>query len=173
MAENNKTLNPTGVDTDVHAHTHEHVHEHVHTHDGEEHSHVHTHVHSHEHDHTGSPEHEHEHEGHEHEAHDHSHHEHSHGHGKHSHTHSPEEIKSIVNRLSRAIGHLESVKNMVINGRDCSEVLVQLSAVRSALNNTGLLILQEHINHCIVEAVQENDQESIAELNKAIMKYFR
>ena len=38
MAENNKTLNPTGVDTDVHAHTHEHVHEHVHTHDGEEHS---------------------------------------------------------------------------------------------------------------------------------------
>ncbi len=173
MEEQDKTLCPAVENESGHTHSHEHIHEHVHTHDGEEHSHVHSHVHSHEHDHAGSNAHDHEHPGHEHEDHTHEHHDHTHGHGKHSHTHSPEEIKSIVNRLSRAIGHLESVKNMVINGRDCSEVLVQLSAVRSALNNTGLLILQEHINHCIVEAVQENDQESIAELNKAIMKYFR
>ena len=173
MEEQDKTLYPAVENESGHTHSHEHIHEHVHTHDGEEHSHVHSHVHSHEHDHAGSNAHDHEHPDHEHEDHTHEHHDHTHGHGKHSHTHSPEEIKSIVNRLSRAIGHLESVKNMVINGRDCSEVLVQLSAVRSALNNTGLLILQEHINHCIVEAVQENDQESIAELNKAIMKYFR
>ena len=106
-------------------------------------------------------------------VHEHSHSGHSHSHGAHSHTHSPDEIKAIINRLSRAIGHLESVKNMVADGRDCSEVLVQLSAVRSALNNTGLLILQSHINHCIVDAVQEGDMDAVIDLNNAIQRYFK
>ena len=71
---------------------------------------------------------------------------HSHGHG-HAHTHT--QTKAVVNRLARAIGHLESVKRMVEDGRDCSEVLVQLAAVRSALNNTAKIILKDHIEHCI------------------------
>lgn len=71
---------------------------------------------------------------------------HSHEHG-HAHTHT--QTKAVVNRLARAIGHLESVKRMVEDGRDCSEVLVQLAAVRSALNNTAKIILKDHIEHCI------------------------
>lgn len=105
--------------------------------------------------------------------HDHDHpHTHDHDH-EHGHSHSPEEIKAVANRLSRAIGHLESVKQMVLDGRDCSEVLVQLSAVRSALNRAGLLILQSHIEHCLVDAVQHNDTDSIAELNEAIARYLK
>ena len=50
----------------------------------------------------------------------------------HKHHHDPEKMKAIVNRLSKAIGHLESVKRMVEDDRDCSEVLVQLAAVRDA-----------------------------------------
>ena len=123
--------------------------------------HEHTHTHEHEHTHTHEHEHHHDHE---------HHHGHSHGHG---HTHDPAEVKSIVNRLSRAIGHLESVKNMVSEGRDCAEVLVQLSAVRSAINNTGILILQSHINHCIIDAVQEGDMNAVVDLNNAIMRYFK
>ena len=99
-------------------------------------------------------------------------HSHTHDH-EHGHTHSPEEIRAVANRLSRAIGHLESVKQMVLDGRDCSEVLIQLSAVRSALNKAGLLILQSHIEHCIVDAVQHDDTESIAELNEAIARYLK
>jgi len=107
--------------------------------------------------------------------HDHPHtHSHTHGHDhEHGHSHSPEEIKAVANRLSRAIGHLESVKQMVLDGRDCSEVLVQLSAVRSALNRAGLIILQSHIEHCLVDAVQHNDTDSIAELNEAIARYLK
>lgn len=118
--------------------------------------------------------HEHTHDHHTHD-HDHGHdHEHTHSHGHdHGHTHDPSEVKSIINRLSRAIGHLESVKNMVAEGRDCSEVLVQLSAVRSAINNTGILILQSHINHCIIDAVQEGDMDAVVDLNNAIMRYFK
>lgn len=105
-------------------------------------------------------------------AHDHSH-EHTHGHGEHGHTHTPEETKAVVNRLARAIGHLEHVKKMVEDGRDCTEVLVQLSAVKSALNSTGVLILQSHIEHCIVDAAKSGDMEAVAELNKAISRYIK
>lgn len=103
-------------------------------------------------------------------------HEHNHGHTHehhHAHTHDPSEVKAIVNRLARAIGHLESVKHMVEDGRDCSEVLVQLAAVRAALNNTGKEILKQHISHCIVEAVEEGDTEAIEELNQAIDKFMK
>ena len=55
----------------------------------------------------------------------------------HEHKHSHTQTKAVLNRLSRAIGHLESVRKMVEDGRDCTEVLVQLAAVRSALNNTA------------------------------------
>ena len=84
------------------------------------------------------------------------------------HKHNEQSKKAIVNRLSRAIGHLESVKQIVINDEYCSKVLIQLSAVQSALKNTGKVILKDHIDHCIVEAVKENDDETIEELKKAI-----
>jgi len=92
---------------------------------------------------------------------------------QHSHTHTHENTKAVLNRLSRAIGHLESVKRMVEDGRDCSEVLVQLSAVKSALNNTGKIILQDHIKHCLVDAVQTGDMQEIEELNKAIDQFMK
>ena len=86
----------------------------------------------------------------------------------HTHTHSHEHTKAVLNRLSRAIGHLESIKKMVENGRDCSEVLIQLSAVKAAINNTGKVILQDHIQHCLVDAIESGDMKEIEELNKAI-----
>lgn len=69
------------------------------------------------------------------------------------HAHAHAQTKVVIDRLSRAIGHLQAVKRMVERGQDCSEVLIQLSAVRSAINNTGKIILQDHIEHCLVAAV--------------------
>ena len=79
-----------------------------------------------------------------------------------------EHTKAVLNRMSRAIGHMNAVKRMIEEGRDCSEVLVQLSAVRSEITNVSKVILQDHIDHCIVEAVQQNDQEAIESLKGAI-----
>lgn len=105
--------------------------------------------------------------------HDHDHdHGHDHGHG-HTHTHTHEHTKAVLNRLSRAIGHLQSVRNMVEEGRDCSEVLIQIAAVRSAIDNTGKLILQDHLKHCIVDAAAEGDQQAIDDLCQAIDKYMK
>ena len=78
------------------------------------------------------------------------------------------DTKQVLNRLSRAIGHLEAVKKMVEEGQDCSRVLIQLAAVKSALNNTGKIILKAHINHCIVEAVETGDKKALEDLSAAI-----
>ena len=101
---------------------------------------------------------------------------HSHVYGTHNHihhVHSQKEKKAVINRLSKAIGHLEAVKRMVEMDEDCSKVLIQLAAVRSAINNTGKVVLKNHINHCIVEAVEQNDHEVIEMLNEAIDKFIK
>ena len=97
----------------------------------------------------------------------------THTHGEHGHHHSHAQTKAVLNRLSRAIGHLESIKRMVEDGRDCSEVLIQLSAVKSAINNTGKIILQDHIEHCIVDAVEHGDKDAIKELEHAIDRFMK
>ena len=121
----------------------------MHSHDG--HSHDHDHVHDHEHDHG---------------------HVHSHEHG-HSHGHIHENQKAVINRLSRALGHLEKVRQMVENGEDCAEVLVQLAAVRSALDNAGKVILKDHLRHCIVGAVEDGNDDAIEDIFTAIDKFMK
>jgi len=83
------------------------------------------------------------------------------------------EKKAVLNRMAKAIGHMESIKRMIEDDRDCSEVLVQLSAVKAAINNTGKIILQDHISHCIVHAAQDGDWGAVEELNKAIDRFIR
>lgn len=97
-------------------------------------------------------------------------HPHSHNHG---HTHSHTHTKAVINRLSRAIGHLERVRRMVEDGQDCTEVLIQLAAVRSALTNTGKVILKDHIDHCIVDAVEEGNLQAIDDLERAIDQFMK
>lgn len=87
--------------------------------------------------------------------------------------HKHENTKAVINRLSRAIGHLQSVKKMVEDGRDCSEILIQIAAVRNAINNTGKIILQDHINHCVVKAIEEDDKKTLEDLNRAIDQFMK
>ena len=91
----------------------------------------------------------------------------------HRHPHSHTQPRAVVNRLARAIGHLERVKAMVEEGRDCSEVLVQLAAVRSAINNTGKVILKDHLEHCVADALEARDRTAIDELNRAIEQFVK
>lgn len=70
-------------------------------------------------------------------------------------------------------GHLEAVKKMVEEGQDCSQVLIQLAAVKSALNNTGKIILKDHINHCILEAVETGDKKALEDLSAAIDQFMK
>jgi DNA-binding FrmR family transcriptional regulator len=87
--------------------------------------------------------------------------------------HRHEHTKAVIHRLSRVTGHLEAVKKMVEEGRDCSQILVQLSAVRSAINQIGRIILQDHIDHCVVDAVKSGDPKVLEDLNDAIAKFLK
>ena len=89
------------------------------------------------------------------------------------HKHQHQNTQAVLNRLSRASGHLESVKRMIEEGKDCSEVLIQLSAVIAALNNTGKVILKDHMENCIVDAVECGDKQAIENLNKAIDSFMK
>ena len=100
------------------------------------------------------------------------HHNH-HAHGTHGHQHSHTQTKAVLNRMARLIGHLESIKHMIEDGRDCSEVLVQLSAVDSAIKGVSRIILKDHLEHCIVDAVRDNDQQALEQLNRAIDRFIK
>ncbi|MBP8639438.1 MAG: metal-sensing transcriptional repressor [Oscillospiraceae bacterium] len=99
-------------------------------------------------------------------------HEHEHEHGS-AHPHVHTNKKAVHDRLSKANGHLESVIRMIDTDRDCAEVLVQLAAVRSAINNAGKVLLQDHITECITEAVANDDKQKLVDLNKAIEQFMK
>ena len=92
---------------------------------------------------------------------------------EHNHSHTHTQTKAVLNRMARLIGHLESTKKMIEDGRDCSEVLIQLAAVDAALRAVGRIILKDHIEHCIVDAIKEGDEHAIEELNKAIDQFLK
>lgn len=87
--------------------------------------------------------------------------------------HHHENSQAIIHRLSRAIGHLEAIKKMIAEDRDCSEVLVQIAAVKSAINNAGKELLKEHINHCVVDAALHGDQKVLEDLSAAIDQFMK
>ncbi|RFP62223.1 MAG: hypothetical protein BJG00_004045 [Limnothrix sp. CACIAM 69d] len=102
-------------------------------------------------------------------------HAHGHSHGpshSHTHAHNPEAIRKIVNRLSRIEGHVRGIKAMVQDGRDCPDVLIQLAAVRGAIDRVARAILDEHLNECIVRAAREgNIDAELAELKAALDRF--
>ena len=81
--------------------------------------------------------------------------------------------RQVLNRLSRAIGHLQAVYTMVEEGQDCTKVLIQLAAVKSAINNTGKVILKDHLQHCLVQAVQQGDTGAVEDMKADIDQFVK
>ena len=80
------------------------------------------------------------------------------------HTPRSDELKrDVTRRLNRAIGQLNGVKSMVEEDRYCGDVLTQLAAAQSALKSVSRLVLQDHLETCVVERVQEGDTEVVDE----------
>ncbi len=90
---------------------------------------------------------------------------------RYAHYHSAEEKKKQLNRIAKATGHLQHVKMMIENDEDCAQVLMQLSAVDSALRNLGKEIINEHMTHCIAHALEDGDTKAVEEFQKAVKKF--
>lgn len=90
----------------------------------------------------------------------------------HVHVHSEESLRRIVNRLSRIEGHIRGIKTMVQESRPCPEVLLQVAAVRGALDRVARIVLDEHLTECLARAAKEgNIEEEIEELKAALDRF--
>jgi len=79
--------------------------------------------------------------------------------------------KKVIDRLSRIEGHVKGIKKMVEEDRDCPDLLHQIAAVKAAINKTGELILEDHIESCMLDAVNEGTTEQyVKDLKAAISK---
>ena len=77
-------------------------------------------------------------------------------------------------RLGRIEGQVRGVRRMVDEDRYCVDVLTQVSAVQSALRSVALLLLEDHTEHCVAEAIREGaGRDRIRELNEAVERLVR
>jgi CsoR family transcriptional regulator, copper-sensing transcriptional repressor len=90
----------------------------------------------------------------------------------HPHIHSEESLRRIVNRLSRIEGHVRGIKAMVQQSTPCPDVLLQIAAVRGALDRVARIVLDEHLTECIGRAAQEgNIDVEIKQLKAALDRF--
>lgn len=80
--------------------------------------------------------------------------------------------KDVLNRLARIEGHVRGLRRMVEEDKDCPDILVQIAAVRSALNQVGRILLEDHMETCVIEAAREGTYEkAIADLKDALARF--
>jgi DNA-binding FrmR family transcriptional regulator len=82
--------------------------------------------------------------------------------------------QEIEARLSRIEGQVRGLRKMVDEDRYCIDVLTQVSAVQSALESVALLLLRDHTEHCVAEAIRSRDGgEKVRELSEAVERLVR
>ncbi|QQK76650.1 metal-sensing transcriptional repressor [Salicibibacter cibarius] len=82
------------------------------------------------------------------------------------------EMDKVNNRLKRIEGQVRGIQKMVEDDRYCVDILVQISAIQSALDNVGFAITERHINHCVSDAIKQGEgEETIKEL-MTVLKQF-
>ena len=90
-----------------------------------------------------------------------------------THTHTHRERQAIVNRLARIEGHVKKIRTMIEEDQDCPAVLIQLAAVRGAINKVGQAVLEDHVQSCLLDGTRDPATEQAwAELKEAFDAFF-
>jgi DNA-binding FrmR family transcriptional regulator len=86
--------------------------------------------------------------------------------------HEHKETRRIANRLSRIEGHVRAVRTMVEEQRPCADVLIQIAAIRSALDRAAKVLLADHFETCLAAGVARSQREkALADLRLALDRY--
>ncbi|GEN34854.1 MULTISPECIES: metal-sensitive transcriptional regulator [Aneurinibacillus] len=89
-------------------------------------------------------------------------------------SHHSEKMKNnLITRLNRIEGQIRGIKGMIDRDVYCDNILNQIAAVQSALNSVGRLLLEGHMKSCVIERIQEGDNEVIDELLKTMNKLMK
>lgn len=85
----------------------------------------------------------------------------------------PQTVKLLVNRLNRIAGQVNGVKNMVEDNAYCTDILIQVLAITSALNSFNKELLSEHIRTCVSDDIKDGKYETVDELVEVLKKLMR
>ena len=84
------------------------------------------------------------------------------------------DVNKILKRLKRIEGQIRGIGGMVERHESCEDVLIQISAAKTALHKTGQIVLEGHLHHCIADSIKNGEQEvAIEKLSKAIEQFSR
>ena len=86
---------------------------------------------------------------------------------------SEEDVKKLVNRLSRIEGQIRGIRNMVENDAYCADLLTQSSAVVAAMNSFNRELLNHHLHHCVLRDVKNGKEEVVDELTELLSKLMK
>lgn len=80
---------------------------------------------------------------------------------------------NMISRLNRVEGQVRGIRGMVEKDVYCDDILNQIAAVQSALNAVGKILLEGHMKSCVMERIQQGDNEVIDELLKTMNKLMK
>lgn len=86
---------------------------------------------------------------------------------------SEEEFKDLIHRLNRIEGQVRGIKRMVEDDAYCTDILIQVSAVNSALNSFNKVLLANHIRTCVADDIRAGHEETIDELVATLQKLMK
>lgn len=86
---------------------------------------------------------------------------------------SNEEFRALINRLNRIEGQVKGVKKMVENNAYCTDILVQVSAITSALNSFNKKLLENHIKTCVSKDIIDGKTETVDELVEVLQRLMK
>jgi CsoR family transcriptional regulator, copper-sensing transcriptional repressor len=87
--------------------------------------------------------------------------------------HSDKTKNNLITRLNRIEGQIRGVKGLIDRDTYCDDVITQISAIQSALNSVGKILLEGHLKSCVVERIQEGDEEVLDELLVTVKKLMK
>ncbi|MGG1573495.1 metal-sensitive transcriptional regulator [Fictibacillus sp. NRS-1165] len=87
--------------------------------------------------------------------------------------HSDKVKNNLTTRLNRIEGQIRGVKGLIERDTYCDDVITQLSAIQSALNSVGKILLEGHLKSCVLERIQEGDEEVLDEFLVTVKKLMK
>ena len=85
--------------------------------------------------------------------------------------HDGTDVENLHRRFKKIIGQIQAIERMIDEDVACEDILTQISAAKSALNKAGQVVLEGHIKHCIMDAVENNDEEALENFTKALERF--
>ena len=84
---------------------------------------------------------------------------------------------ALIKRLHRIEGQVRGIEGMVEEDRYCIDILTQIGAVRTALEQVGARLLEDHVTHCVADAISSGDEAAAnnkaAELLDAVQRFVK